>query len=138
MHLPVYTDIMIVMDIVVVDVPDAWGMLLSRKWASDLGESIQMNWPYSTIPSPRGTGFVRLNREPERRFHVEDPKNPHNEVIMEQPNMGNYAIISNFIIPLHEEVEDYGYKLFLRRSHFIICPTYMLLGTHFRQLILLF
>lgn len=30
-HLLVYPDIMIVMDIVVVDVPDAWGMLLSRK-----------------------------------------------------------------------------------------------------------
>ena len=42
-HLSVYFDIMISMDIVVIDVPDTWGMLLSRKWASDLGGSIQMN-----------------------------------------------------------------------------------------------
>ena len=42
-NLSIYPDIMIVMDIVVIDVPDAWGMLLSRKWASDLGGSIQMN-----------------------------------------------------------------------------------------------
>jgi len=39
-HLSVYHDIMIVMDIVVVDVLNAWGMLLSRKWTSDLGGSI--------------------------------------------------------------------------------------------------
>ena len=45
---------MIVMDIVVVDVPDAWGMLLFRKWASDLGGIIQMNWSYAMIPSPNG------------------------------------------------------------------------------------
>lgn len=92
-HLSVYPDIMIVMDIVVVDVSDAWGMLLSRKWAFDLGGGIQMNWSYATIPSPRGDGFVRLNKEPERRFHVEDPKRPHNEIIKEQPNIGNYVIL---------------------------------------------
>jgi len=105
-HLSVYPDIMVVMDIVVVDVPDAWGMLLSRKWASDLGGSIQMNWSYAMIPSPRGDGFVRLNREPERKFHVEDPKKPHNEIIKEQFDIGNYAIMSNFIIPPDDKVRD--------------------------------
>jgi ribonuclease HI len=105
-HLSVYPDIMIVMDIVVVDVPDAWGMLLSRKWASDLGGSIQMNWSYAMIPSPRGDGFVRLNREPERKFHVEDPKRPHNEIIKEQSDIGNYAIMSNFIIPPDDKIKD--------------------------------
>jgi len=105
-HLSVYPDIMIVMDIVVVDVPDAWGMLLSRKWAFDLEGSIQMNWSYAMIPSPRGDGFVRLNREPERKFHVEDPKRPHNEIIKEQSDIGNYAIMSNFIIPPNDEIKD--------------------------------
>lgn len=42
-HLPVYPDIMIAMYIVVFYVPNAWGVLLSRKWASELGGSIQMN-----------------------------------------------------------------------------------------------
>lgn len=80
-HLSTYLDIMIVMNIVVIDVPDAWGMLLSRKCATDLRESIQMDLYYATIPSPRGTGFVRLDRDLERRFHVEDPKMPNNEII---------------------------------------------------------
>ena len=65
-----------------------------------------MNWSYAMIPSPRGSKFIRLNREPERRFHVEDPKRPHNEVITKKPNLGNYAILSNSIIPLEVKVDE--------------------------------
>ena len=36
-HLAVHPDIMITMDIVVIDVLDVWGMLLSRKWGVDIG-----------------------------------------------------------------------------------------------------
>jgi hypothetical protein len=43
---------MIEMDIVVINVPDAWGMLLSRKIAADLGGNIQMDLTYATIPTP--------------------------------------------------------------------------------------
>ena len=67
------------MDIVVVDVPDAWGMLISTKIAVDLGVNIQMDLTYATIPSLDGT-MVRLNRELERRYHIEDPKHPRNEL----------------------------------------------------------
>ena len=38
-----------------------------------------MNLSYATIPSPDAT-MVRLNREIERRYHVEDRKNPNNEL----------------------------------------------------------
>ena len=78
-HLAVFPDIQIILDIVVIDVPDAWGKLLSRKWAIDLGGSIQKNFSYATIPSLYGS-MVRLNREIERRYHVEDQKNPNNEL----------------------------------------------------------
>jgi hypothetical protein len=36
-HLAVFPDIMFEMDIVVIDIPDVWGMLLNRKAAADLG-----------------------------------------------------------------------------------------------------
>lgn len=39
-HLSAYPDIMIIMDTIVIDVLDAWGMLLSRKWVADLGGSV--------------------------------------------------------------------------------------------------
>jgi hypothetical protein len=50
-----YPDISLLMDVVVIDVPDAWGMLLSRKWAANLGGSIQMDLSYATIPTCEGT-----------------------------------------------------------------------------------
>ena len=65
-HLVAFPDIQI-MDIVVIDVPDAWGMLLSRKWAVDLGSNLQMDLTYATIPTPEGT-MVRLNRELEKKI----------------------------------------------------------------------
>ena len=46
-----YPDIQITMDILVIDVPDKWGMLLSRKWGATLGGSIQMDWTYAIIPT---------------------------------------------------------------------------------------
>ena len=50
-HLTIFSDIMIEMDIVLIDVPDVWGMLLNRKAAADLGGSLQMDLlchpPYS-------------------------------------------------------------------------------------------
>ena len=38
-----YMDMHVTMDILVIDVPDKWGMLLSRKFGATLGGSIQMD-----------------------------------------------------------------------------------------------
>ena len=38
--LAIYLEASISMDVIVIDVPDAWGMLLSRKWAATLGGSL--------------------------------------------------------------------------------------------------
>lgn len=62
MHLAVYLDISILMDIVVINVPDAWGVFLSRNWSAKLGGIIEMDPSYATIPIIDNT-FARLNRE---------------------------------------------------------------------------
>jgi hypothetical protein len=74
-HLVAFPDIMIEMDIVVIDVPDAWRMLLSRKTATDLGVNLQMDLTYATIPTPDGAMF-RLNRELERNTMLKILRNP--------------------------------------------------------------
>ncbi|KAH9304506.1 hypothetical protein KI387_008910, partial [Taxus chinensis] len=38
------------LDVVIVDCPAKWGMLLSRKWATSVGGSVQMDMSYATIP----------------------------------------------------------------------------------------
>ena len=61
-----YPDIHLNMDILVIDVPDKWGMLLSRKWDVDLGGSIQMEWTYATVPLLEYT-MVKLHSEKEKK-----------------------------------------------------------------------
>jgi hypothetical protein len=104
-HLTVFLDIMIEMDIVVIDVPDLWGMLLNRKAAADLGGSLQMDLSYVTHPTPDGSTF-KLTREVYRKYHVEDPKNPINELKYDDEGLGNYAILSNSIVPLEDKFQD--------------------------------
>jgi hypothetical protein len=86
-HLAAFPDIQIEMDIVVIDVPDAWGMLLSRKTTADLGGNIQMDLTYDSIRTPDGAMF-RLNRELERKYHVEDPKKSINKLVYRELEMG--------------------------------------------------
>ena len=47
--------ISLLMDVVVIDIPDLWGMLLSRKWGATVGGQLQMDLSYATIPQPDGT-----------------------------------------------------------------------------------
>ena len=53
-----YLNINMEMDVVVIDVPDNWGMLLSRKWAATLSGYIQMDWTYATIPASENTRVI--------------------------------------------------------------------------------
>jgi hypothetical protein len=38
-----------VMDVVIIDSPTQWGMLLSHKWCADVGETVQMDLTYVYI-----------------------------------------------------------------------------------------
>jgi hypothetical protein len=42
-------DVLVMTD-VVIDIPNSWGMLLSRKFTAHLGGSLQMDLSYATIP----------------------------------------------------------------------------------------
>jgi len=104
-HLDVFLDISILMDVVVIDVPYTWGMLLSRKWATNLGGSLPTNFSYATIPTCDNT-FVILNKEQEKKYHVEDPKEPMYEIFYEAKGFGNYAILSNSLAPIQEKIKE--------------------------------
>ena len=75
-----YPDIYVTMDILIIDVPDKWGMLLSRKFSATLGGSIQMDWTYATVPASKDS-LVKLHTEKERGYHVESPGKPLNEYV---------------------------------------------------------
>jgi hypothetical protein len=70
----------VVMDIVVVDVPPKFGMLLSRSWIKILGGTLQMDLSYATILAFRGE-HRRLYREAQLSYLIIDEANPTNHPI---------------------------------------------------------
>jgi hypothetical protein len=70
----------VVMDIVVVDVPSKFGMLLSRSWIKKLGGTLQMDLTYATIPVFGGE-HRRLYRESQLAYIVSDEADPTNHPI---------------------------------------------------------
>ena len=90
------------MDILMIDVPDRWGMLLSRKWAATLGGWIQMDWTYATIPASEDS-WVKLRNEKEKKYHVENPKKPLNEYVYNTDDIGTYTAILPFWLPLKKK-----------------------------------
>jgi hypothetical protein len=75
-HLVDYPDFPIIMDIVVVDVPDTWGMILSREWVDTLGGSLQMDLSYTTIPF-EAQDCITLYNKPKRMEHIERSNHGH-------------------------------------------------------------
>ena len=60
------------MDIIVIDVPPSWGILLSQKWAAELGGQLHNDFTYIMIPLGPNE-YITLNIELEVTHHVEDP-----------------------------------------------------------------
>jgi hypothetical protein len=79
----------ILMDVVVVDVPAKYGMLLSRSWGAKLGGSLQLDMTYAMILIFGGQ-FTRLYRETRLAYTVSDPQNPNNyPVYVVDQDLGN-------------------------------------------------
>jgi hypothetical protein len=70
----------LVMDIVVVDVPPNFDMLLSRSWIKRLGGTLQMDLTYATI-LVFGGEHRRLYREAQLAYIINDETNPTNHPI---------------------------------------------------------
>ena len=50
-----------------------------------------MDWTYSMILASEDT-HVKLYKEKESKYHVEDPNEPDIEYVCERNNLGNHAI----------------------------------------------
>jgi hypothetical protein len=69
---------MVYIDIIVVDVPDVWGMLLSRNFGVMIGGSLEMDLTFLRLPLKDGT-TGRLLNVPLTRTHVHDVAPAKNE-----------------------------------------------------------
>ena len=62
----------VLMDVVIVDIPPKYGLLLSRSWGAKLGGSLELDMTYTTIPVFGGQ-LTRLYRETRLAYTVSDP-----------------------------------------------------------------
>jgi hypothetical protein len=60
-HLKEFPEKTVHIDIIVVDVPDVWGMLLSRKFGAMIGGSLEMDLTFLRLPLKDGTTRRLLN-----------------------------------------------------------------------------
>jgi hypothetical protein len=74
-HLKEYPKKTVHIDIIVVDVPDVWGMLLSRKFGAMIGGSLEMDVTFLQLPLKDGTMGHLLN-VPITGDHVQDIVHP--------------------------------------------------------------
>jgi hypothetical protein len=70
-----YLEKVIHIHIVVVDIPNVWGMLLSRRFASMLGCTLDMDVTYVNIPLKNGTKG-HLSNAPMTTTHVQEASDP--------------------------------------------------------------
>jgi len=67
--------IILIMNIVMIDVLDAWGMFLSINWSTSLGGFLSMNLTHAHIPMGYGTSEILYSQE-QAKNHVMDPNGP--------------------------------------------------------------
>jgi hypothetical protein len=90
--LDAFPDISFVIDVVIIDVPSIWGILLSKELVTNLEWIFQMDGSSATIPHPEG-GLITLYKEPITRCLVESPKSPMDQIFFLEDRTGNLFIV---------------------------------------------
>ena len=93
------------MDIVVVDVPDVWGILLSRKFVAMLGGTLEMDLNYINVPMKDGT-IECLPNMPMAKAHVQEIDNVVETNVTYEPIKENLPVFSLEDLPFASE-EDF-------------------------------
>jgi ribonuclease HI len=79
----------VLMDVVIIDIPPKYGLILSRSWGAKLGGYLQLDMTYTTVPVFGGQ-FTRLYRETRLAYIVSDPQNPNNYLVyVADQDLGN-------------------------------------------------
>jgi hypothetical protein len=79
----------VLMDVVIADIPQKYGFLLSRSQGAKLEGSLQLDMTYATIPIFGGQ-FTWLYKETQLAYTISDPQNPNNyPVYVADQDLGN-------------------------------------------------
>jgi hypothetical protein len=73
-----------VIDTIVVDIPEVYGLFFSRDWSEKLHGYFSMDWSHLWMPENEQPNKIRINREHYIKYFVtdiNDPNEPFNLVV---------------------------------------------------------
>jgi hypothetical protein len=91
-----HPNFMQVIDIIVVDIPEAYGLLLSRDWSEKLNRYFSTDWAHLWLPLKGYKNMIRIDRERYLKHTVTDLETPNQPTSTNFPILGNYSCDSHF------------------------------------------
>jgi hypothetical protein len=85
-----------VIDIIVVDIPEAYGLLLSRDWSENLNGYFSTDWAHLWFPLKGHTNMIRIDRESYLKHTFTDLETLNEPSSTDFPVLGNYSCDSDF------------------------------------------
>jgi hypothetical protein len=85
-----------VIDIIVVDIPEAYGLLLSRDWSEKLNAYFSTDWAHLWLPLKGHTNMIKIYRERYLKHMVTDLETLNKPSSIDFPMLGNYSHDSDF------------------------------------------
>ena len=71
-----------VIDIVAVDIPKPYGILLSRDWSLKLNGYFATNWSHLILPSKVKPKYIRINSEKHQKYDVIELNVPNEDMMI--------------------------------------------------------
>jgi ribonuclease HI len=95
-----------VINIIVVDIPEAYGLLLSRYWSEKLNGYFNIEWAHLWLPLKGYKNMIIIDREIYLKHTVTDLETPNEPASTDFPIPGNYSCDSHFgnFFPLLSDV----------------------------------
>jgi hypothetical protein len=85
-----------VIDIIVVDIPEAYGILLSQDWSEKLNGYFSTDWDHLWLSLKGHTKMIRINRERYLKHIVTNLEALNKPSSIDFPVLGNYSCDSDF------------------------------------------
>jgi hypothetical protein len=85
-----------VIDIIVVNIPEAYGLLLSRDCSKKINRYFSMDWAHLWLPLKGYKNMIRIDRETYLKYMVTDLETPNKPLSTDFPIQGSYSYESYF------------------------------------------
>jgi hypothetical protein len=85
-----------IIDIIVVDIPEAYGLLLSCDWSEKLNGYLSTDWAHLWLPLKGYKSMIRIDRERYLKHTITDLETPNEPASTDFPVLGNYYCDSHF------------------------------------------